>query len=108
MQDLGHQTRIASDQIEEATAARSSGQGLGGGVATLQDRQLLALEPERRNPRDRVRNRCGRLLASRGRRDDKSRAGTGCGGKAAILLLVAGVELVPSDQREYSRHVRSI
>ena len=73
-------------------------------VPSLQDRELPQLEPELLKPLDRVLDRAARLLPRGGGRHDKGRAWPGRRDEHAVLLLVAGIELVASNKGECSGH----
>src|SRR5712664_2523491 len=102
-QDLGHVPWVAADEVEEPTLPRSRRDGGRLRVATLQDRQLLELEPELLEPTDRVLDRYLRASASRCGRHHKSRPWSSRRGEQPVLLFVAGIELVPTDQRKHAR-----
>jgi len=101
-QDLCDPPWVATDQVEEAAGTGALGQSGGLRVSALQHRQLLELNTELAKPGLGVCDRLIRLLACGCGRNDKGRAGTRRGCEHAVLLLVAGVELITPDKGEHS------
>src|SRR5438445_370880 len=102
---------IAFDDSHSAGAHRSPPSVVPHRSASLVDaeqRQLLKLEAELTEPLLGVGHGAIRSLPRRRRRHDVGGPGAGGRGEDAVLFFVARVELVPSRQREHSRHVPSI
>ena len=74
------------------------------GVGALEHRELLQLEPELREPGRSVLNCLLRALSRGGSRYHESRSWFRSRGQHAVLLFVAWIELVSSDEREHTRH----
>src|SRR6266852_7329990 len=111
VQHLDPKARVAANQIEESTRASAGGQVLGVGIDPFQYGQLLQVEAELAEPALGMRHRAIRALPRSRGGNDKGRPGAGALGEDPILLLIARVELVASDQGEHSsdsRHVPSI
>jgi hypothetical protein len=101
-QDLGHVPRVAADKVEKPTFSRSRRDSGGLCVATLQDRKLLELEPKLLEPPRGVLDGNHGALACGCRRHYKRRPRSGRRGEHSVLLLVARIELVSTDQRDHA------
>ena len=108
MQHLGDQAGVAPDQVEESPTTGAVGKLFRIGVGSLQDGQLLELQPPLLEPFLRMSDRTFGALARRGRRHDECGSGAGSLREDFVLLLVAGVELVASGQGEHSSHAPTV
>src|SRR5919201_1243671 len=108
LEDLDDEPGVAADEIEEAAGPRLLGQLARVGVGALEDWQLAQLEVEALEPCRRMRDRAFRPLSRRRSRNDERRPTPGRAGEQAVLLLVAGVELVASVEHEQTRHDRML
>ena len=107
-QHVGHDARIATDQIEERPVPRQR-RGVGSaGLRLRPDRELGDVQTEPREPFVRVRGRELRPMPRRGRRHHVRGPVARGGRQQRILRLVARVELVAAHQREGSGHGRSL
>ena len=93
---------VPAHEVEEGAALRLRRDLLAVGVGAGQDVQLLELEPEAGEPARGVRHRLLGATPSRGGGHHVGRptARLGRGDQQPVLLLVAGLELVSTDQRQ--------
>src|SRR5439155_21086371 len=110
-QDLRDKAGVATYQVEETTATRKLGELPGVGIRALQHGKLVQVQPKLLEPRRRVGHRLLRSLPRGRGRHHIRRALPGRAREHAVLLLVARLELVTSDERQQTgryRHVRRI
>src|SRR5260370_12095577 len=108
MEHLDHKARVAADPIEDSACASARGQVPRVGAGSIEDWQLLEVQAELVEPTLGMRHGAIRALPRGRGGNDKPRPGAGAFREQPILLLVAWVELVASDQGEHSSHAPSI